>query len=333
MKNRLWLIVPWALFAAAALGWVGYWHYVANTVEQRLAAWAQAETARGAQVSYARIIRHGFPALMRLEVREAAYAPARGGWSARTGRVDLNINLLKPEHVVFESKAAIIVTRADGAATHIEADALIASWRTQGGALAQAGVEADNLRLDDPAKDGVLSARRLVFNIRPDARVAGDYQLSLEADALTLPRAVRSFESFGLDVEALRAAVVVEHGAALLEGADNDPLEPWRAAGGRLRFEALALKWGPLDAGGHGQGGLDAQRRLEGALELPIERPGPIFSALAQDPHADENARRALGLLAAGYAFSGDDIKLDVEAHDGVLRLEGLSVRTLAPVY
>jgi hypothetical protein len=58
-----------------------------------------------------------------------------------------------------------------------------------------------------------------------------------------------------------------------------------------------------------------------------------VFTAIANGPNVNEDARRALGFLAAGYMISGDDITLDVDAQDGVMRLEGLPVRPLPPVY
>ncbi|MEZ5995389.1 MAG: DUF2125 domain-containing protein [Hyphomonadaceae bacterium] len=332
-KRTLWLAAPWAVFALAALGWVFYWHALAAQAEQRLHAWASEQNAAGASVSFDRIVRHGFPALLRLELQGIRYAPARGGWSAETARADLHIQVLNPQHVILEAKAPIAISRADGATTNVSADALIASMRTANGALALAGVEADNLALDDPAQEGVLRAAKLVVNVRPDPRAAGEYQLALDAQEIILPRPVRSFESFGLDVAAIRAAIVIEDGAALLQSAPGDPLGPWRDAGGKLRFDALSLSWGPLTTTGTGEGGLDAQRRLEGRLVLPVERPAPVLVAISNGPGIDEDARRALGLLAAGYAITGNDIRLDVGAHDGVLSLEGLPVRPLAPVY
>lgn len=334
MKIRnLWLWIPWALFAAAAIGWATYWHIVAGTAESRIHALLAQQNAQGAQASVARIVRHGFPALLRLELRGVSYAPARGGWSAASERTDLHIDLLKTEHLILEAEAPIAFTRESGAVTTLAAEALVASLRTSGGALAVAGIEADNLTLDDPAAEGVLSARKIVLNLRPDARAAGEYQLAFDATALSLPRPVRSFEAFGTDIEDMRAAIVIEHGAELLQGAQADPLGPWRDAGGQLRFEALMLDWGPLEASGHGAGGLDENRRLQGTLTLPIERPGPIFSAIAEGPNVNASTRRALSLLATSFALSGDTITLDVEAQDGVLRLEGLGVRALPPVY
>lgn len=333
MKRAAWLVIPWLLFIAAALGWVSYWFYLAGQIETRLAAWAEGERERGAQVSYEAPKRHGFPTLMRLELAEVSYAPAETPWRATTARIDINVNVLNPHHLIAEAKAPIALSRSDGSVTNIEADALLASVRMNGDALAQAGIEADNLRLDDPAKEGVFTAVKLVANVRPDARAAGEYQLALEVTGMHLPRPVRSFEQFGLDLPRFNAAIVAEHGAELLNNTEGDPLEPWREAGGRLRFEALALHWGPLEVTGTGQGGLDDQRRLQGALNLPIERPAPIFRALAEAPGLDQSTKQALTLLAMGYTVSGDDITLDVEANNGVMRLEGLSVRTLPPVY
>jgi hypothetical protein len=321
------------LFLALAIGWIGYWNIVAAPAEQRLQAWVAEQQAQGASAGVGRIVRHGFPVLLRLELQSASYAPPRGGWRADAERINLHIDLLNTERLTLQAVTPIVVSRADGAVTNVTADALIATLRTAGGSLAAGGVEADNLALDDPAEDGVLRARKLVLNVRPDARAAGDYQVSFDVQAMSLPRPVRSFEAFGADVPALRALIVVEHGAALLRSAPNDPLGPWREAGGRLRFEALALNWGPLQTTGAGEGGLDDQRRLQGRLVLPIERPAPVLTAISNGPNVDADARRALGLLAAGYVVTGDDITLDITAHEGLLRIEGLPVRPLPPVY
>jgi hypothetical protein len=333
MKRYLGLIVPLAIFALIAIGWIIYWNVVAGAAETRVRAWAAEQTEQGGQVSIERIVRHGFPVLLRLELDGVSYAPARGGWRAETERADLHVQILNPQHVILKAEAPIAFSRADGAVTNISADALIASLRTQRGALAVAGIEADNLALDDPAQEGVLQARKLVLNVRPDARAEGDYQVAFDAQGLILPRAVRSFEAFGLDVPLLRAALVVTDGAALTNASPQDPLGPWREAGGRVRIEGLEVRWGPLQTLGRGEGGLDEQRRLQGALTLPIEEPAPVFTAIANGPNVNEDARRALGFLAAGYTISGDDITLDVDAQDGVMRLEGLPVRPLPPVY
>jgi len=334
MKIRgLWLAVPWVLFVLLALGWVFYWNYLGNEAERRVRAWAFEQEAAGGTANIGAVVRHGFPVLMRLELQNIEYAPARGGWRATTRRADLNVDVLNPQHVILKAEGPIAVARSNGSVTNVTADALIGSLRTSGDSLAAAGIEGDNIVLDDPAQEGMLHVRKLVLNVRPDARAAGEYQLAFDAQDLVLPRPVRSFEGFGQDVASIRAAIVIEDGGALVRAADNDPLGPWREAGGRLRFEALTLNWGPLETTGTGEGGLDEQRRLNGRLVIPIDRPAPVLTAIANGPNVDDDARRALGLLAAGYLVTGDDITLDVGAHDGVLNIEGIPVRPLPPVY
>ncbi len=332
-RNWFWLVGPWTLFIVLAIGWVTYWHIAAAEAERRIQGFLTEQQSGGASASIGGIVRHGFPAMLRLELQDVNYGPARGGWQIATARADLHLNLLNTQHVTLEAEAPIAFQRAGGAVTNVTADALIATLRTDNGRLVTAGIEADNLALDDPDKDGVLRAVKIVLNVRPDPRAADEYQIAFDAQALTLPRPVRSFEGLGQDVQALRAAIVVEQGAALLQSSPGDPLAPWREAEGKLRFDALVLNWGALQTTGTGEGGLDDQRRLQGALRLPVDRPGPVFSAIANGPGIDNDARRGLGLLATAFMLSGDDINLDVEANNGVLRLEGITVRTLPPVY
>ncbi|HYD89414.1 MAG TPA: DUF2125 domain-containing protein [Vitreimonas sp.] len=332
-RKYVWLAAPWAVFIVLAIGWLAYWNIVANAAEQRIRAAIADQQARGANVEVERIVRRGFPVMLRFELRNAVYGPARGGWEASTERVDLHLNILNPQHATLEAEAPIVFARAGGAVTNITAEALIATLRMNGRRVAAAGIEADNLALDDPNEDGVLGIGKLVVTVRPDARAEGEYQVSFDAQRLTLPRPVRSFEAFGQYVPMLRAAIVVEQATALMAPSPGDPLAPWREANGRLRFEALALHWGPLQTTGQGWGGLDDQRRLQGSLALPIEEPAPVFTAIANGPNVDDDARRAIGLLATAFALSGDDITLDVDAAGGVLRLEGVGVRTLPAVY
>jgi hypothetical protein len=333
LGHRAWLIIPWLLFIGIVIGWIAYWNILAAQTEQRVAAFVSQQNAQGAHVSYARLVRHGFPVLLRLEIDGVSYADGRGGWRLQTAQADLNVEMLNPQHVILQAKAPIAVSRADGAATNVTAQSLLASLRTENGALAVAGIEADNLTLDDPAQPGELTIRKLVINVRPDPRRGGDYQLALEADDLHLPRPVRSFESLGQDAPLLRAAIVAEQGAALLHAAPGDPLGPWRAAGGRLRFEALDLHWGALDLTGEGEGTLDAQRRLAGSLTLRVHHPAPLLNAIADAPTVSHETQRVLRALATGFALTGGHTTLHASAANGELSLEGAEVRPLPAVY
>src|SRR5690606_32354607 len=248
-RRALWLIVPWAIFIVLAIAWSLYWFALADAAEQRL-------RARG-DLTVERIVRHGFPVLLRLELQGAVLA--RRGWRLETDRGALHVTPTNPDHVTLHARAPLAFARANGHVTNISAETLIATLRTRGGVVAAAGVEGDDVALDDPAEDGVMRMEKLLLNLRPDPRQPGDYQLAFEARALALPRPARSFEAFGQDAPLMRAAVVIERAAPLFEPQQGDPLGAWSAAGGRLRFEALVLNWGPLQTTGEGAGGLDEE--------------------------------------------------------------------------
>ena len=331
--NRIWLVIPWAAFAAIVVAWIFYWFAVAGAAEQKLAAWSAEQRQAGGEVAYGQIIRHGFPVLMRLEVSDFHFKPARAAWKTSTLRFDLNVEMLNPGHVILEAKAPVLFENAEGAISTLNAQRLIASVRMNGAVLAQAGVESNLLTLVDSAKPGVLRVGHLVVNVRPDPRQAGHYQLAFEGGAITLARPVRSFEPFGQEIQSLRAGIVIEQAAALLRSAPDDPLRPWREAGGKARIEALNLHWGALEASGTGQMALDDQRRLLGDARLQLPHPAPALTALAQSDNLTHDTKQALNVLALGYSFSGRHVSFDVSAHDGALKVENVPVRVLAPLY
>lgn len=333
MQSRwLWLAIPWAIFLILAAGWSAYWFGLSNAVRERLEAVAAREHVGGFKLSIGAIEARGFPMLLRFELTDLALAPLDDEWRINTAAGALHVQLFNPEHVIYEARAPIQIARPEATST-LSADALIFSVRLAQGAFAQAGVEADALVLDDPATPGALNVGKLVVNLRPDPRAEHEYQIAFAAEAVSLPAPVRSFEGLGQDVALLRAAIVLERARALLENEEGDTLGPWSASGGRLRFEALALNWGALSSTGAGWGGLDDQRRLIGELALPIEHPAQLFRALAAGPGVEDDARQTLTLLSAAFAQNAEPFTLDVEARDGVLRLEGLRARTLPPVY
>jgi hypothetical protein len=331
--KRGWLIVPWALFALIVIGWLIYWNQVAASAEAQVAAFIAQQNASGAHISYRHISRHGFPVLLRLEIDGVSYAPAHAHWALQTARADLNVEMLNTQHLIFQQRAPIAIIGGHGPAASLTARTLLASIRSQNGALAVAGLEADDLSVADPHRSGALSVAKLVANMRPDPRAAGDTQLAFSAEGVRLARPARGFEGLGQAIGMLRADVVIEHGAQMLQAEDQDRLGPWRAAGGKLRIEALALRWGPIETIGTGQVGLDPARRLSGRLALALAHPAPVLDAIAAGPKLSGSARRALQSLAAGYVVNGRALRLDVDAQNGELMIMGLPVRALPPVY
>ena len=324
--SRLWLYIPWGVAIVLAAVWLVYWNVAANTARGRVAEWVSAQNAAGGQARIGAIKTHGFPVFLWLELDDIHYAPARRNWSAATSALNLNINLTNPQHVIFEQKAPIDIRHADGGHTTLTSRKLLASVRMSGNALAEAGIETNA-----PAY-GDLHADRLLIVLRPDPQTPANTQAVLEADALHLAKPVTGFEPFGQDIAAVHAAMVLGQAGALLE--TSTPIEAWRAHGGRARIVSAEVNgWGGLDAQARGDVGLDAQHRIDGALEVRLPHPARAFNAMAHSETLSHDAKEALRAMALGFRLAGGRITVHLQAHDGVLSLEGAPVRTLAPTY
>ncbi|MES1199465.1 MAG: DUF2125 domain-containing protein [Pseudomonadota bacterium] len=328
--SRFWLYAPWTVFLIIVACWLGYWFVLTNCATKRVNDFVAAQQAAGADMHIGAIKTHGFPVLLRLELDDVAYTPRARNWRASTARMDLNVNVLNPSHVILQQRAPIALDRGEEH-TDITSQAALMSIRMKGATLAEARLESDALSLTDRGRDGAVTVQKLIAAIRPDPRNANDYQLALQATALHLARPVRTFEQFGQDVAVANAAIVIEHPMSLLE--PSDPLEHWRAAGGQARLEGLTLNWGPLEANAQGNVTLDAAHRLQGALEAALPRPAPALNALAQSPSLTYQQKNALSVFAIGLGFSHRDVHVHLKAENGLLTLENVPVRALAAVY
>jgi hypothetical protein len=331
--QRLWLWIPWALFALAVLAWTGYWHFTAAEAKRALVAWAAAQEEAGATAKFGALRAHGYPVLLRIEVPDVRYAPAAGGWRLETARFDAHVNLVNPAQFGAVAKAPIEIRRDNEARATLTADVLIATLRMRGRELTRVSLQGAKLSLDDPAKPGALTVAALLLNARPDEREAGAWQMAVEATDLHLARPVRGFEGFGQQIAEMRALAVLGSGGVLFGGKPGVSLDDWRDSGGRLHFEALELAWGPLSATGAGEVSLDLARRLQGALALSVTRPADTLAALAQGAHVAPEAKTALNAMGSGLALLGQQAPVTVAAHDGALSVGREPLRTLAPLY
>jgi hypothetical protein len=331
--RRFWLYAPWACFLALAIGWMFYWNAVADAGERALLQWKGQIEREGGEARYVRLVRHGFPVLMRLELDDVRYEAPHAHWSAASRQVDVNIEMLDPGHVIFEYKAPITITHADGHTNTIIAAKAVVSLHNRGSLMVQDGAEASELSVGDSANPGLLRVVHVTANVRTDPGDAANDQLAFSAQGVSLARPVRSFEGLGQIINNLEAGIVIEHAEALQGVHGSDPFAPWREAGGKARIEYLNLTWGALEATGSGEAALDEAHRLTGDLRLDIPRPDAPIAALAASSSLAPDAKQALQLLALGLSLRGRHAKLKIDASDGQLRVEHQRVRSLDPLY
>jgi hypothetical protein len=331
--RRLGLIIPWAIFAIIVIAWTVYWFVLANAAQSRFNAAVAAERANGAEVQIGETRTGGFPLQFALTLTDVSYAPSDRSFRASTPRLVVHVNVLNPYHLIVAFSAPVDIARSD-TTSRLTATKALASIRFSGASLARASLETEGLRIDDLNKpgDGVLIAKA-VAHVRPDERTAGSYQLALQMEQIALPEPVRAFETFGQTIEALNAAVVLDHAEAFAGAPRGDLLGPWSAADGQARVEALNLAWGALHTQGQGALSLDEARRPQGSLTLKLSEPATTLRALANSPSLSNDAKRAMQVAAVAYTLSGDTIDIPLQADDGFLKLATIPLRPLPPLY
>lgn len=331
--RRLGLIIPWTIFAILVIGWVAYWFVLANLAQSRFNAAVEAERANGAEVQIGETRAGGFPLQFALTLTDVSYAPSDRSFRASTPRLVVHVNVLNPYHLLVGFSAPVDIARSE-TTSRLTATKALASIRFSNGALARASLEGEGLRIDDLSKpgDGVLIAKTLV-HLRPDERAAGAYQLALQMEQVALPEPVRAFETFGQTIEALNAAIALDHAEAFSNAPRGDLLGPWSAAGGQARVEALNLAWGALHTQAQGTLTVDDARRPQGSLTLKLSEPATTLRALANSPTLSSDAKRAVQVAALAYALSGDQIDIPLLADDGFLKLATIPLRPLPPLY
>lgn len=299
--SRLWLYAPWALFVLGAIAWCVYWLVLAQHYETRIAAWVAAQEQAGGEAHVGAITRQGFPAMLRFELTDVAYAPREHPFALSTAHMTLHVNLTDPRHFYLERKAPFTLTHGDDR-SNLDASTAILSLALSKHGLSYAGLEADRITLDNPEATGVFTLGHIVANMRPDPRNAEDWQLALTLSAIHLARPVTAFEPLGQDIADLQGAIV------------------WTPAQ-RARIEGLELQWGEAHANVLGEIGMDDAHRLSGSLNVTAPR-----DTLRLPPSA---------LRAAVLARqpTQDPIAFTLDADDGALRVEGRAVRDLAPLY
>lgn len=323
-RKRPWAVYGvWTLLIVALIGWTVWYFALKDIVGQRVEAWAAAQRAAGAQVSYSAVSYSGFPLRLTLTFEEAGYVAPGGGWSLTTPRIALHINPSDLALIIIEPRETLAWTTKGVRRTFTPRESAI-SVHFSNDRPDRVIVEGQNIAITrNGAPD--MTIGKIVAGIRPDPRTAADGQFSLDAEAVDFIKLPKGFEALGGQMQMLNARVVIENGA-VLSAPSRDRLAAWREASGAARVEALRTSWGPAQVTATGRFVVDDERRPEGDLSLNLENPEETFAALSRSPTASEqtaNVYRALSALGMAPVLS---------FRDGEKTLYGQKIGTVEPI-
>lgn len=282
------LVIPFAIVGLLLAAWTGWWLWLADQIETRLADQTEVLRAEGWQVSHLPVSVSGWPFRTRVAF-PAADIVAPSGHGVAAPELVAEASAWNPGHWVVLAPDGLILTRAGKGQVAVEGEALRLS-------VSHLRDRFPDLRLElarptfTPVAGAepfpLASAERIELYTRPhltDGQAATD-----EMDVLfrlTDGRGRAGGPVEGATREGRLSAEVeatIEQ-ASRLRGVDSAGVfSSWTAAGGRFtavkgrlqagdstaRIESAALRAGP-------------DGRLEGRLALTAERPGEAIAGLA----------------------------------------------------
>jgi hypothetical protein len=141
----------------------------------------------------------------------------------------------------------------------------------------------------------------------------------------------KGVEGMGAKIQTLSARIVFEKGAVLI-GPGSDRVGAWKQAGGAARVEGLGFTWGPATISSQGKFALDDQRRLAGALDIVLEKPGETFGALAQSPATEPGMAKMYAMMGVANTARGGPLKAPLVIENGVMLFNNLPITTVEPI-
>lgn len=288
--NRTGLFAPFILLAIALAGWTGWWFYLANQIETRLAAQAQTLRQDGWTVGYQDQTITGWPFRTKLNISDVTLK-APSGLAVSSPTLVAEANAHNPTKWVIVAKDGLSLNRPGKGQVDIGGEGLRASVHGLNQRWPNLAVEfiAPTFATPQGAEPFPVSRAGLAqFYLRPHLAPAGTPGVETSVDVLF--RLIDAEGRPGGPVEGMAQngkltlqleAVITD--ADKLSGADAAGVfSTWTKAGGRFTRVRGEIKAGDsratlssdlLAAGTDG--------RLEGQVNLTADRPMPALSGLA----------------------------------------------------
>ena len=319
---RIWHIA--AAVALAVAAWTAYWLHAASRVEALAVAWAEAERARGSQVSWQGLGVGGYPFRLEATVEAPALAlarlPERPFWQAERltailqpwnfRRILVDLSGRHEAGYLVEGSVERVIAVLQHARGGVQFDDL--------GRLSLLSLEADGIEAERPERGETLRLGHLELHARPSRLAEGIADLALQARAVVLPApgdpvVGRELErlSADLSVTGVLPPSAVDLPAALLQ---------WRDSGGTLEVRHATADFDRIRLDANGTLALDAETRPVGSLTVRLDGHRRLLERLAGagriDPGQVGMMTAALDLLAVA---NGGVLKAPARLQDGRL--------------
>lgn len=318
------IVGPFVLVGILLAAWTGWWFYLTQQVETRLAAQVTTLNKDGWAIRHGEVSTTGWPFRVRVSLPQAdVLAPSGHGVAAP--ELVAEANAWNPDHWVIIAPDGLTLTRAEKGKVNVTGDALRMS-------VSHLRSRFPDLRLEfvrstftpQPGADPfpIASAEHIQMETRPHLT---DGQATTDAlDVLfnlvdARGRQGGPVESAAQNGKLSLALEGTIQQASRLKGPNAAGIfSNWTQAGGRftgVRGELTAgesralLTSDALSA--------DAAGRLRGQVAVTAEQPGPVVEGMARAPSGEVNRAGAVGAAAATAASGDRPVELTLEFREG----------------
>lgn len=325
------------LIAGALLGYYVLWSHLVDQVAAQAQAWIEGQRRQGRVVEYTGWRLWGFPYRLSLTVTNLTWRDPNSplDWQLSATEFTAHLQFWDMHHAIFELPGRQRLAWREGSA---EKTITMASERFRA-SLVLDGANVP-LRLaaviDKPDFSGKSfqgwSADNLLLHARRGGSLPPSTDLSLQAEAITLPPALDG--PLGRKIDRLKLIGSLR-GAAYGSGPDS-LLASWRDGGGVMDFQTVRLHWGGLRLDGDGSLTLDKQFRPLGAMGGQIRNADTGIDALVaagkMKPNEAAAAKVALTLVTKRDAKGEAYLSVPLTAQEGKLFLGPVPLFSLAPI-
>lgn len=310
-RRRRIVVVPTAVIALLAAGWAGGWYWAAGKVEAQAQAFA-ANPPPGVTVDPGTLSVEGFPLAFTVESQAPSLRRIDGlAWNAAgvvaTARPwtlpEVGFTIAPPQRITLPGSPAPA------------APPLTVDVKGAGSGSARIGSDGKPNRIlltlsQVELAGGLLQAPLPIARVNGSADRAPEEAgagaaASLDIEGLETPDL--GLQAMGRRVDMVAARLTVL--GPLPKAATAPELTAWRAAGGKLRVDNLALRWGPLVIDAGGTLDLDDKLQPQGTLTAKIRGYGAVIEDLQKAGVVKDRD--------AGFAKVGLDLMAGQPAADG----------------
>ncbi|HYC75136.1 DUF2125 domain-containing protein [Brevundimonas sp.] len=322
--SRRGLVIPFAIFGLLLAVWTGWWFWLADQVETRLAVQTESLSEAGWQVAHEPVSVTGWPFRVRVAF-PAANVVAPSGHGVAASELVAEANAWNPGHWMLIAPDGLVLTRPGKGQMAVEGEALrlsVSHLRDRFPDLRVELVQPTFTPVAGAEPFPLASAERVELYTRPhltDGQAATD-----EMDVLF--RLTEGRGRAGGPVEGAtrqgRLSAEVEltiEQASRLRGVDSAGVfANWTAGGGRFTAVKGRLQAGESSARIASEAlRARADGRLEGRISLTAERPGEAIAGLAGSRSGAVNRVGAAGAAAAAGVQGDRPVDLVLLFRDG----------------